>query len=600
MRAQEQHRRAAIAAIAGALVAVLVTAGLPASGPAHDGSGAGTYLVRSEQGAIAAVTRAVREGGGSVTTVLASLDTAVAELDGAQVADVAGHPGVVAVTPDSGLQLASSTYDAKADVDSLYSIATVVGARDTWGRYTGRGVDIAVIDSGVAQVPGLQGAGKIVRGPDLSFESQDPGLRHQDTFGHGTHMAGIMAGRDKGADVARTVAGDGTAYLGIAPDARIVSVKVADAYGATDVSQVLAAIDWVVQHARSDGLAIRIVNMSFGTRPLQPYQIDPLAHAAEVAWRNGIVVVASAGNDGTGTGSLSSPGYNPNLLAVGAVESNGTRDTADDVIPSWSSRGTGVRNPDLVAPGSHVQGLRVPGSYIDSHHGAGPGSINERFLRGSGTSQAAAVVSGAVALLLEQRPTLTPDQVKALLRASARQLPVADPQASGSGLLNIKKALQTVTPSVSATAAPSRGTGSLDAARGGTALRRGAGLPLTGERDIFGKHYDAATQSVAATTLTSWSGGTWNGSAWTGVTWDGVTWDGVTWDGVTWDGVTWDGVTWDGLTWDGLTWDAAGWTSGTWTGVTWDGASWAASSWGSGPWAGSTWDSHTWATAAWR
>ena len=583
-RSTAGRRRAALGA------AWLLTAALTLSVPVvpaaatAQGGPAATHVVRADAGAMGRVLDHVRAVGGSVDRTLPALDTVVAELSPGQVADLADEPGVTSVTPDAGLRLTSTTYDAKADVDSMHNIATVVGARDTWSRFTGRGIDIGIIDSGVNAVAGLEGPGKVIRGTDLSFDSQHPALRHLDTFVHGTHMAGIMAGRDRSAEPAKTVADDATSYLGVAPDARVVSLKVADAYGSTDVSQVLAAIDWTVQHGRQNGMNVRVLNLSFSVPPRQAYEVDPLSHAVEVAWRNGIVVVTSAGNDGTAAGTLGNPAYNPRILAVGAVESNGTRDTADDVIPSWSSRGTAARSPDIVAPGAHVQGLRVAGSLIDHQHGAGPGSINARFLRGSGTSQAAAVVSGAAAVLLEQRPSLTPDQVKALLTSTARKLPAADPQASGKGLIDLKRAIQTATPTVTQDAVRSTGTGSLELARGGRALVRND-VALTGERDIFGKPYDAAAQAAARTSLSSWSGGAWNGSTWTGVSWDGVSWDGVSWDGVSWNGVSWNGVSWNGVSWDGVSWNGV-----SWDGVSWDGVSWN----------GVSWNSQAWATAGWR
>ena len=152
-------------------------------------------------------------------------------------------------------------------------------------------------------VNGLTTTGKVLNGIDLSFESQSDELRHLDTYGHGTHMAGIIAGRDD--DVSSTVrSGNSRDFIGMAAGARIVNLKVADAEGATDVSQVIAAIDWVVAHRRDDGMNIRVLNLSFGADGVQDYRLDPLAYAVEVAWRKGIVVVVAAGNRGFGTVKL--------------------------------------------------------------------------------------------------------------------------------------------------------------------------------------------------------------------------------------------------------------------------------------------------------
>jgi subtilisin family serine protease len=232
-------------------------------------------------------------------------------------------------------------------------------------------------------------------------------------------MAGIIAGRDDEV-TAVTAAQAKDRFMGVAPDARIVSVKVADAGGATDVSQVIAAIDWVVQDRRSNGLSIRVLNLSFGTDATQAYTVDPLAYAAEVAWRSGIVVVVSGGNAGYGSVQLNNPAYDPYLLAVGAEATKGTVTTADDDVPSFSSTGDWVRSPDLVAPGKSIVSLAVPGSLLHIQYPAG--REGTRFFRGSGTSQAAAVVSGAVALLLQQRPGATPDEVKSILKNSTTWL----------------------------------------------------------------------------------------------------------------------------------------------------------------------------------
>ena len=231
--------------------------------------------------------------------------------------------------------------------------------------------------------------GKLYQGPDLSLESQDPDLTHLDTNGHGTHMAGIIAGRDDAA----TNPADPRNFVGVAPDARLVSVKVGAASGAVDVSQLIAAIDWVVQHRRDNGLNIRVLNLSLGTDSLQPYTLDPLMYAAEVAWRKGITVVVAAGNQGTTRGRLDNPAADPFLLAVGASDTGSTVDLKDDQVAEFSSRGNGVRNPDLVAPGRSVASLRAPGGYNDTNYPAAAESdaqLRQRIDRAHVVADAAA------------------------------------------------------------------------------------------------------------------------------------------------------------------------------------------------------------------
>jgi serine protease AprX len=454
----------------------------------------------------------------------------------------------------------------------MFNVTRVTGARDMWSAgITGTGVDVALIDSGVTPVGGL--AGKVVNGPDLSFESQNPDTRYLDTFGHGTFMAGLIAANGGTASYA---------YTGMAPGARLVSIKVADAHGNTDVSQVIAAIDWVVQHQKDPGFNIRVLNLSFGTPSLQSYRYDPLAYAAEVAWRKGVVVVVSAGNDGTGTGKLLNPAQDPYVIAVGADDSQGTPNIADDTIPDFSTRGDGVRNPDVVAPGKSLQGLQVPGSYIDQMYGD-TSAFGDQYFRGSGTSQAAAITSGAAALLLQQRPSLTPDQVKALLTDTARVLPVADSQAQGAGLISVKAAGAAATPLAVQSWPLSGGLGTLDGARGVAKLVLN-GVTLSGQKDIFGKTYYAPTRAAQELTGSSWADGTWNGSSWAGSSWAGSSWAGATWAGATWAGATWAGSSWATGVWDGSSWAGSSWAGSSWAGSSWAGSSWAGSSWATGDW----------------
>jgi serine protease AprX len=364
-------------------------------------------------------------------------------------------------------------------------------------------------------------------------------------------------------------------------------VKVGAYNGAFDVSQVIAAIGWVIGHRNDNGLNIRVLNLSLGTDSSQDYQSDPLSLAAELAWRAGIVVVTAAGNNGSDGGRLLDPAWDPYLIAVGADDTMGTAGIQDDSIPSFSNRGDGIRNPDLVAPGVHVQGLRVPGSYVDQQYPGG--RLGDRFFRGSGTSQAAAMVSGAAALILQARPYLTPDQVKGVLTGSAIALPQADPRGQGHGLLDVKDALRTAAPLTVQSFAPALGTGTLEGSRGSYHVSLG-GRKLSGETDIFGNQ--ASVRSLLA-------GGGWAGSTWTGSTWSGGTWSGGTWSGSTWSGDAWYGSTWSGGTWSGSTWSGSTWSGSTWTGSTWSGSTWSSGTWSSGTWSGCTWTGSTWSVGTW-
>ena len=473
---------------------------------------------------------------------------------------------VTAAAVVTGIAVVPPAHALLGPLPDLASVEQVIHAGLTTG--SGQGVDVALLDTGVTPVQGLNSSDKILYGPDLSFDSQDPSLAYLDGYGHGTAMAGIIAGND----------GLGAlGYQGVAPNSRIVSVKVGSSNGATDVSQMIAGIDWIVQHAHDPGMNIRVLNLSLGTSSTQYYASDPLAQAAENAWRHGIVVVVAAGNDNTTSNSVADPATDPYVIAVGAEDPVGTIISSDDTVPAFSQRGTGNRHPDLVAPGVNIMGLLSPGSTLATQFPAG--IIGGRYFRGSGTSQAAALTSGAVADILSVNPGLTPDQVKNALITSATRISVNNPNYVGAGLLNVAGAQSARPTNQTQSYTVSNGGGSLEQARGANHVSAN-GVTLTGEQDIFGSAWVPGVMVPLEQSTTAWNGGvyngvTWSGNTWTGVTWSGVTWSGVTWSGVTWSGVTWSGVTWSGVTWSGATWSGATWSGATWSGATWSGASWA-------------------------
>src|ERR687891_1621158 len=522
-----RSRRTAVAAVLILVVATL----LPVSGAASTPST--RVIVRAVPGTEVAAAEAVVAAGGRVGHPLSIIHGFVANVPAEALPDLAAAPAVLSVTPDARVRLHQTldtedlddeSYDPSKDPGSMYTLVHKVTRAGKYWRsgYTGAGVDIALIDSGVVPVDGMTAPGKVVNGADLSFESQAPGLRYLDTYGHGTPMAGIIAGRDNSVPLP-VKKGNHDHFMGMAPDARIVSVKVADANGVTDVSQVLAAIDWVVQHRRDGDLNIRVLNLSFGTDGVQDYVLDPLTYAVEVAWRKGIVVVVAAGNEGYGSPRLNNPAYDPYVIAVGAADPKGTYGHPDDVVAPFSSCGTPSRRPDLVAPGTSLVSLRDPGSTVDLQHPEG--RVGTRFFRGSGTSQSAAVVSGAAALVINQRPSITPDQVKALLTASAAPLVGQDPNCQGAGILDLKSLTSRPTPLAVQTWPLATGLGSLETARGSGHVTDGTN-DLVGEMDIFGSVWDGAAWSVASLAETSWQGGLWNGKSWSGDSWSATGWAG--------------------------------------------------------------------------
>jgi serine protease AprX len=455
----------------------------------------------------------------------------------------------------------------------MRNVVEAIRATSMWNAgYTGAGVDVALIDSGVVPVDGLTAPGKVLNGPDLSFESQGASVRYLDSYGHGTHMAGIIAGRDDEA-APGTYVRDQTDFLGVAPDARIVSIKVADSHGNADVSQVIGAIDWTVQHAQDPGLNIRVMNLSFGTDSGQTYLLDPLAFAVEQAWRRGIAVVAAVGNAGISAPGLADPAEDPFVVAAGAADHHGTRQYSQWTVASFSQVGDGVRNPDILAPGAHIQSLRDPGSYVDQTYPGG--AIDDRFFRGSGSSQAAAVISGALALMFQQHPSMTPDQAKALLKGQANALRPGSGFGPKQGTLALRldTVLAASVPTATQTFAVSTGVGTLEASRGSTHLQDD-GVILKGEQDIFGHSFSSAAMAALEAAGNSWSGGVWNGNSWSGNSWSGNSWSATKWSGNSWSGNSWSGNSWSGNSWNGNSWSGNSWSGDSWSSDCWSTGSW--------------------------
>jgi serine protease AprX len=275
------------------------------------------------------------------------------------------------------------------------------------------------------------------------------------------------------------------------------------------------------------------------------------------------------------------------VIAVGASEGNTTYTADDDSIAPFSNCGTSSRHVDLVAPGKSIVSLRSPGSYADQS--APKAVVDERFFVGSGTSQAAAVVSGGVALLLEQRPELTPDQVKDLLMDTAQPILSAGTLCQGAGQIDLKIARDTAAKSagrVRQSHTQSTGSGSLEAARG-TMHVFDEGVALTGEQDIMGNAWNGyCTKKGKKITCTDtlWDGGDFNGASWSGASWSGASWSGASWSGASWSGASWSGASWSAKTWSGASWSGASWSGASWSGSSWSGASWSGDVWSGLSW----------------
>jgi len=504
-------------------------------------------------------------------------DSALVSLEYGHIDELRDLPGVTKVTLLSDLahedNRSSGETDQPTDPGSLWSVAHNIGADRYWHEgHIGQGVDVAMIDTGVK--PSSAFGNRLLNGPDLSF---DPAADSDDGYGHGTHLAGIVAGRDASLNVPQTPvppmkpqdkaawkAFDNdakTKFAGIAPGSRIVNVRAGADNGVVDVSQVIAAIDWVVQHKNDTSidpnLNIRVLNLAYGTDGKQSFRSDPLIAAVANAWRHGIVVVVSAGNDGgTGRGMLDNPAYDPIVLAVGASDSNGNSAKENDTIADFSNNGSTTRQPDLIAPGTSLVSLAAPGSVADTTF---PNArVGATLFRGTGTSQAAAVVSGAAALVLSKRPNLTPDEVKAVLTAGSAKI-------GGSGAPENPTKLKLEALDLGRTAAAisqadkhrlktqdsapvlEQGDGSLELARGsyhvGYYDENGVFQPLVGEMTVSGDDWNGSTWRTAAFTSSTWRNEVFDSSTWRG-DWAGSTWHVFGWAGSTWRDVSWSSSTW--------------------------------------------------------
>jgi serine protease AprX len=485
---------------------------------------------------------------------------------------------------------------ASIPLGSMYSVVDQIGARALWNRgITGKGVNVALVDTGVAPVPALADGDKVIATVDLSGEAGVPQATYLDTYGHGTFMAGIIAGRDPGANTADAKQHPEW-FLGVAPDAGLVSVKVGDNTGAADVSQIIAGVDWVVDHA--DELNIGVLNLAYASGSSLPYTSDPLTYALERAWKAGIVVVVAAGNDGRGSHTLASPAVDPYVIAVAAVEA---KKDPRFVVPTWMSSGDGVRNPDVSAPGAHIISLRDPLSRIDIEHPEG--YVSPLLFKGSGSSQAAAVVAGAAALELQAHPGYTPDQIKGLLMSETANASPRNARFSGAGVIQLDDSIGIPTPTLVQNFPQSTGTGSLEAARGPLHIVIN-GEPLYGEVTVLGTPWEGARWTGARWTDgiwdgLRWTGGTWMGARWTDASWTGARWTGARWTGARWTDVFWNGARWTGLRWTGARWTADAWTGSSWTGARWTGARWTDASWTGARWTGARWTYSSWDGARW-
>ena len=514
-----------------------------------------SVIVREAVPASSQAEDLVRSLGGTVTRELGIVGGFGATVPARQLGALASSPIIWRVWGNATLHSEGAYGISKFDGNAANSVWKAdIKLNPAQNSYLGTGVGVALIDTGVVPTRGLQGRVSAL----VDFTPEHDGM---DRFGHGTHLAGLMVGDPAGATNAL--------YGGVAPKANLVSVKVAGYNGATDVSTVIAGLQWVVAHKADYN--IRVVNLSFGTDSKQPYSVDPLDYAVERTWFSGIVVVVSAGNVGPGAGTITKPGDDPYVITVGGGNLQQTVNVSDDVVPDFSAVGPtqdGLSKPDIVGPAISLLSDADPGSTIYQQHSA---AVVGEYFKGSGTSQATAVVTGVVALMLQANPSLSPDVVKATLKGTANKDITTAPSngavvlGAGAGFVDANSATGAaaqgayVTKPANQGLTPSTGTGSLEASRGSLhvyADTNGDGVAelITGETDVIGE---------------VWTANGWGANGW--------------------GAAGWAATAWANFGWLANGWGASGWGANGWGGMAWDSAAWAANGWGSAAWGATAW-----------
>ncbi|NLW09474.1 MAG: S8 family peptidase [Firmicutes bacterium] len=345
---------------------------------------------------------AVRKQGGKILYELSLINSIAAELPANGLLELIPEAEPAVVWPD-------------VTARSCLDVAVPASGAARAHRYglTGKGVTVAVIDTGIDPHPDLvRPESRLAGWHDLVAGKPEP----YDDDGHGTHVAGIIAGNGFAS---------GGKYVGVAPGSLLVGVKVLDQDGGGPISRVIAGIQWVVENRKN--LNIRVINLSLGAPAEKGYKKDPLSRAVEEAWRRGLVVCVAAGNRGPGEGTITTPGINPSVITVGSIDDQRTIPRLDDVMTDHSSRGPTVDElvkPDLVAPGARITSLKPGGEYTAL----------------TGTSMATPMVAGAAALILQKHPGFRPEQVKRLLLETAEDRGY-HPLVQGAGYLDLVKAL---------------------------------------------------------------------------------------------------------------------------------------------------------------
>jgi len=397
----------------GLIIIMLATlsGGMPTAAPSNQSS----YIIQATNTDLA--EQLVQKYGGSITSRLDIIHAVGANLPDESISLIRQEQGILAITPNSKVNSGDDDGDQDKDKKKERGIPSTdypnaVGADIVWqAGVTGSGAVVAVLDTGLATIPALtettgHKSGRIIAWVDFIGKSKKP----TDPNGHGTHVAGIIANSEKGLD------GE---WNGIAPNAKLVGVRVLNERGEGTYESVISGLQWVIEN--KSRYNIRVVNLSLVSQVQSPYWADPLDQAVTRAWAKGLVVIVAAGNTGPEAMTITVPGNNPYAITVGAFTDNYTpSDWSDDYVAPFSSAGPtldGFGKPDLVAPGAHMVSVVPAKSYLADEYP--DNELGSNYFTIAGTSQATAVVSGMAALVISNNPRLSPDQVKMRLTSTA-------------------------------------------------------------------------------------------------------------------------------------------------------------------------------------
>jgi serine protease AprX len=378
------------------------------------------YIVQFNADVDAATQRTlVSQTGGTVTREAHIINALGAELSRSEAGALRRSSAVKGLTLNAPVKSTTLVNFDPNKMATAYNQSAK--SSNLWNSATGKGIGVAVIDTGVAgDLPDFRVSQTDTRSRVVASAVVNPYAKIAgDSYGHGTLVAGILAGNSGYRASSDPLRGK---YAGAAPDANIVSVKISDEQGNATVLDAIYGVQFAVDHKAEHN--IRVINLSVESDEPQSYKTDPLDAAVEAAWFNGIVVVAAAGNRGNTPGAVGyAPGNDPYVITVGAVDDRATKGVTDDLITDWSSRGVtqdGYAKPDIYAPGAHIVANLAPDSAFTSL--CPTCIVNGNYIQAGGTSLSAPIVAGTVAGILEKRATWTPDMVKGALLNTTRTI----------------------------------------------------------------------------------------------------------------------------------------------------------------------------------